>query len=98
MKRPRRTNGTAATAARMLAQQALIDRQRGEVTSTRARHARELAELVARQVLEDRHLEKRHRGELARLWISHGRKVGRWIHGVLEDHQAAAAALDPEGR
>jgi hypothetical protein len=92
-----RTNGTG-TYAKLEEQQELIDRQRGEVTSTRTRHARELAELVARQVLEERDLERKHRRELARLWMHHRRKMGRWILGVREDHQAAAAELDPEGR
>jgi hypothetical protein len=92
-----RTNGTA-TYAKLIEQQQLIDRQRGEVTDIRVRHARELAELVARQVLEDRDLEKRHRSELALMWMHHRRKMGRWIHGVPEGHQAAAAELDPEGR
>jgi hypothetical protein len=85
------------SAAKLREQAELIDRQRGQVSTMRARHARELAELVARHTLEERDQERTHRRELARLWIGQGRAMGRWILDVLEAHQAAAAALDPEG-
>lgn len=93
----RATNGHARL-AKLKEQQALVDRQRGEVTAQRTRHARELAELITRQTLEERDLESLHRRELARMWMHHGRRMGRWVAGVLEGHQLAAAELDPEGR